>query len=147
LDFFLLPAARQLRLNWLEDLAGLRIGAGPRAGTGGAYLPMILKALDIKASFRFGAWESMTAQLKAGELDGIVFATGTPALTELIAAYPLDFIQPSTDQIAAIRKELPGLSPSTVPGGMYASLAHDYQTVGLFNFGVAHKDLPDDLVL
>jgi uncharacterized protein len=145
---FQFVAAKRLRLNWMEDLAGLRIGAGPRAGTGGAYLPMILKALDVKPSLRFGAWESMTAQLKTGELDGIVFATGfpTPALTELIAAYPLDFIRPSTDQIAAIRKELPELSPSTVPAGTYDSLARDYQTIGLFNFAVAHKDLPDDLV-
>jgi uncharacterized protein len=145
---FQFVAAKRLRINWLEDLGGLRIGAGPRAGTGGAYLPMILKTLDIKASLRFGAWESMTAQLKSGELDGIVFVAGfpTPALTELIEAQPLDFIQPSADQIAAVRKEIPELSPSTVPAGTYASFAHDYQTVGLFNFAVAHKDLPDELV-
>jgi uncharacterized protein len=145
---FQFVAAKHLRINWLDDLAGLRIGGGPRAGTGGTYLPMILKALDIKASLRFGAWESMTAQLKSGDLDGIAFVTGfpTPALSELIAMQPLDFIQPSADQIAAVRKELPELSASTVPAGTYASLARDYQTVGLFNFAVAHKDLPDDLV-
>jgi len=145
---FQFVAAKRLRLNWLDDLAGLRIGAGPRAGTGGTYLPMILKALDIKASLRFGAMESMTAQLKSGELDGIVFGTGfpTPALTELATTYPVDFIRPSPDQLVTIRKELPELSPSTVPGGTYASLAQDYQTIGLFNFAVAHKDLPDDLV-
>jgi TRAP transporter TAXI family solute receptor len=145
---FQFVAAKHLRINWLEDLAGLRIGAGPRAGTGGTYIPTVFKALDIKASLRFGAWESMTSQLKTGELDGIVFAAGfpTPALTELIAAGSLDFIQPSTDQIAVIRKELPEMSPSTVPAGTYDSLARDYQTVGLYNFAVAHKDLPNDLV-
>jgi TRAP transporter TAXI family solute receptor len=145
---FQFVAAKRLRLNWLDDLGGLRVGAGPRAGTGGSYLPTILKALDVKASLRFGAWESMTAQLKSDELDGIVFVGGfpTPALTELIASYPVDFIQPSADQIAAVRKELPELSQSTVPAGTYASLARDYQTLGLFNFAVAHKDLPDDLV-
>jgi TRAP transporter TAXI family solute receptor len=145
---FQFVAAKRLRLNWLDDLGGLRVGAGPRAGTAGTYLPMILKALDIKASLHFGAMESMTAQLKSGDLHATVFGTGfpNPALTELIATYPLDFIQSSPDQIATIRKELPELSPSTVPAGTYASLAHDYQTVGLFNFAVAHKDLPDDLV-
>src|SRR5437588_502504 len=75
---FQFVAAKRLGLHWLEDLAGLRIGAGPRAGTGGAYVPMILKALDVKASLRFGAWESMTAQLKSGELDGIAFTAGFP---------------------------------------------------------------------
>jgi uncharacterized protein len=145
---FQFVTAKRLRINWLDDLAGLRIGAGPRAGTGGTYLPMMFKALDIKANFRFGAWESMTSQLKSGELDAIVFAAGfpTPALTELIAAEPLDFVQPSADQIAIIRKELPEITPSTVPAGAYTSLARDYQTVGLYNFAVAHKDLPNDLV-
>src|SRR5258707_2105591 len=145
---FQFVAAKRLHLNWLEDLTRLSLGAGPRAGTGGTYLPRLFKALDIKASVRFGAWESMTSQLKSGELDGIVFVTGfpTPALTELIAAQPLDFVQPSADQIAVIRKEMPEITPSTVPAGTYSSLARDYQTIGLYNFAVAHKDLADDLV-
>jgi TRAP transporter TAXI family solute receptor len=145
---FQFVTTKRLRINWLEDLAGLRIGAGPRAGTGGTYLTPLFKTLDIKASLRFGAWESLASQLKSGELDAIVFAAGfpTPALTELIAAEPLDFVQPSAEQIAAIRKELPEMSPSTVPAGTYPSLARDYQTVGLYNFAVAHKDMPNDLV-
>jgi len=145
---FQFVGAKRLRLNWLEDVAGLRIGAGPRAGTGGTYLPILLKTLDIKANLRFGAWESMASQLKSGELDAIVVTAGfpTPALTELIAADLVDFVQPSADQIALIRKELPEITPSTVPAGTYPSLARDYQTIGLYNFAVAHKDLPNDLV-
>jgi uncharacterized protein len=145
---FQFVAAKRLRINWLEDMAGLRIGVGPRAGTGGTYLPMVFKTLDIKANLRFGAWESMASQLKSGELDAIVFVAGfpTPALTELIAAESLDFVQPSADQVAAIRKEMPEITPSTVPAGTYSSLTRDYQTMGLYNFAVAHKDLPDDLV-
>jgi TRAP transporter TAXI family solute receptor len=145
---FQFVAAKRLRINWLEDMAGLRIGVGPRAGTGGTYLPMVFKTLDIKANLRFGAWESMASQLKSGELDAIVFVAGfpTPALTELIAAGSLDFVQPSADQVAAIRKEMPEITPSTVPAGTYSSLTRDYQTMGLYNFAVAHKDLPDDLV-
>jgi TRAP transporter TAXI family solute receptor len=90
----------------------------------------------------------MTSQLKSGELDGIVFAAGfpTPALTELIAAEAVDFVQPSAEQIALIRKEMPEITPSTVPAGTYSSLVRDYQTIGLYNFAVAHKDLPNDLV-
>jgi uncharacterized protein len=145
---FQFVAAKRLRLHWLEDLAGLQIGAGPRAGTAGTYLPMIFRALDIKANVRFGAWESMTSQLKSGDLGGIVFGTGlpTPALTQLIAVEPVDFVPPSADQIALIRKALPEISRSTVPAQTYPTQERDYATIGLFNFAVAHKDLPDDLV-
>src|SRR6266849_4807959 len=59
---FQFVAAKRLHLHWLDDLTGLQIGAGPRAGTAGTYLPTIFKALDIKGNLRFGAWESMTSQ-------------------------------------------------------------------------------------
>jgi TRAP transporter TAXI family solute receptor len=145
---FQFVAAKRLHLHWLEDLTGLHVGAGPRAGTAGTYLPMIFRALDIKADVRFGAWESMTSQLKSGDLGGIVFGTGlpTPALTQLIAAEPLDFVAASADQIALIRKALPEISRSTVPAQTYPTQERDYATIGLYNFAVAHKDLPDDLV-
>jgi uncharacterized protein len=145
---FQFVAAKRLHLHWLEDLAGLQIGAGPRAGTAGTYLPMIFRALDIKANVRFGAWESMTSQLKSGDLEGIVFATGlpSPALTELSATELVDFVPPSADQIASIRKALPEISRSTVPAQTYPTHERDYLTIGLYNFAVAHKDLPDDLV-
>ena len=141
---FQFVAAKRLHLNWLEDLAGLQVGAGPRAGTAGTYLPTIFKALDIKGNLRFGAWESMTSQLKSGDLDGIVFAAGfpIPALAQLIAAEPVDFVPPSADQIALIRKALPEISRSTVPAQTYPNQERDYATIGLFNFAVAHKDLP-----
>jgi TRAP transporter TAXI family solute receptor len=145
---FQFVAAKRLHVNWLDDLAGLRIGAGPRAGTAGDYVPRMFRALDIKANLRFGAWESMTSQLRSGDLDAIVFATGfpTPALTELIAAEPVDFVRPSADQIASIRKALPELSRSTVPAQTYPTQERDYPTVGLYNFAVVHKDLLDDFV-
>ena len=41
---------------------------------------------------------------------------------------------------------MPELSASTLPRGSYPSLTEDYPTVGLFNFVVAHKDLPEELV-
>jgi len=145
---FQFTAAKRLRLSWLDDLAGLRIGAGPRAGTGGSYVPLIFKALDIKANIRYGAWDSVASQLTTGDLDAAAFVGGIPfpALAELSATQALDFIEPSAEHIAVIRKELPEMSPSKVQAGTYPSLVRDYQTIGLFNFAVAHKDLPDDLV-
>jgi TRAP transporter TAXI family solute receptor len=145
---FQFVAAKRLRVHWLDDLAGLRIGAGPRAGTGGSYLPLILKALDIKAIVRYGAMDSMASQIMTDDLDGAVFATGfpSPALAKLATDHPMDFIRPTAEQSAAIRKALPEVSPSTVPAGAYSSLDRDYETFGLYNFAVVHKDMADDLV-
>ena len=56
------------------------------------------------------------------------------------------FVPLSPEQIATLRQSLPELSLSTIPAGSYPSMTEDYHTVGLFNFAIAHKDLPDDLV-
>ena len=49
-------------------------------------------------------------------------------------------------EIATLRLTMPELSASVVAAGSYPTLRRRYDTVGLFNFAVAHKDLPDDLV-
>ncbi len=45
-----------------------------------------------------------------------------------------------------MRQVLPELTPSTIPAGVYPSLRKNYSSVGLYNFAVANKDLPDSLV-
>jgi TRAP transporter TAXI family solute receptor len=70
----------------------------------------------------------------------------TPAIAELAGAEPVEFIAPSDDEIATIRKAMPEFGVAVVPAGTYPSLQADYKTMGMFVFGVASKDLPDDLV-
>jgi uncharacterized protein len=67
-------------------------------------------------------------------------------LTTLIATHPVDFVRPSSDQIAIIRQRLPEISQSLVPAQTYPTQERDYLTIGLYNFAVVHKDLPDDFV-
>src|SRR5262249_62132623 len=52
----------------------------------------------------------------------------------------------AASQVVALRLALPELGASVVPAGSYPSLTRHYQTVGLYNFVVAHRTLPDDLV-
>jgi TRAP-type uncharacterized transport system substrate-binding protein len=48
-------------------------------------------------------------------------------------------------QILDLRLAMPELGASTVGAGAYPSLGKNYETIGLFNFAVAHRDLPVDL--
>jgi hypothetical protein len=52
---FQFAVLKRLAIKSLDDLAGLRIGVGPRAGTGGTYVPEIFKLLGIAVDLRFGA--------------------------------------------------------------------------------------------
>jgi TRAP transporter TAXI family solute receptor len=145
---FQFAALRRRGIKSLDQFGGLRIGVGPRAGTGGTYLPEIFKALAIPASIGYGSWDDMKTQAIAGEIGAIVFVGGVPfpALSQLNAVHAVDFIRPSVEQVATIRKEFPEFSPSLLQKGVYPSLLADYATVGLYNFAIAHKDLPTDLV-
>jgi uncharacterized protein len=145
---FQFAVLKRSAIKSLDDFAGLRIGVGPRAGTGGTYVPEIFKMLGVAADIRFGAVEQMTAQMADGKLDGVVIATGfpIPALAELDVKQAIDFVQPSSEQSSMIRNKMPEFSPSLIPAGTYRSRAQDYHTIGLYNFAVAHKELPEDLI-
>jgi len=143
---FQFAAPQRLGIKSLKELAGLRVGTGPRAGTSGTYAPEIFNALGIPAQIRSGALAQQTMLAVNGELDAVAFASGFPIPALLAAAHAMEFLQPSAEEVDIIRKQFPELSTSVVPAGTYPFLAADYHTVGLFNFAVAHQDLPDDLV-
>jgi TRAP transporter TAXI family solute receptor len=139
---------RESPVQSLADLAGKRIGAGPRGGTAGNYVPRFLETLEIEASLSYGTWEALTAQLEQGELDVLAVAAGVPfpAVTGLEADHEIRYIPVNEDQILTLRLAMPELNQSVIPAGTYPSLMKGYPTVGLYNFAVAHKDLPGDLV-
>jgi TRAP transporter TAXI family solute receptor len=143
--------AAVLRRSGITTVAQLdkkRFGIGPRAGTGGTYIPLILKVLGISADSTYGAFADMVTELFAGRHDAFVTLTGAPmpAIQEAEAKEPVTFISLSPEQIDAIRKAMPEFSPSTIAAGTYRSLDKDYITFGVYNFAVGRPDLPDDLV-
>src|SRR5205814_4859022 len=77
---------------------------------------------------------------------GYALGVPFPVLVKLEKEIQLESVAFTADEIATLHKAIPELSASVIPAGTYASLKSDYQTVGMYNFAVAHKDLPDDLV-
>jgi uncharacterized protein len=132
----------------LAQLDKKRIGVGSRAGTGGTYMPAMLKVLGISAEINYGSFDNMATELLAGRIDAVLTLLGTPvpAVQDVEAKEPVTFLDLSPQQIEAIRKVLPEFSPSKIAAGTYRSLEKDYVTVGVYNFAVGRADLPDDLV-
>lgn len=141
-------ALKDAGIRSVTGMAGKRIGVGPRAGTAGTYIPMFLKTLKIDAALTYGTWEELAAELSKGKLDVLAVASGVPfpAVAELEAKKKIAFVEPSREEILALRLAMPELTPSTIPAGVYPSLEKGYASVGLYNFAVARKDLPDDLI-
>jgi len=140
-----------LQRSGITTLAALdkkRIGVGPKAGTGGTYVPAILKVLGISADIRNGSLEDAATDLSVADIDAFITTVGAPAsaFQSIVAKAPVTFISPSSEQIEAVSKAMPEFSPSKIAAGTYRQLDKDYPTVGMYNFGIGRADLPDDLV-
>ncbi len=132
----------------IGDMSGKRVGIGPRGGTSAAYFPEFFNTLKIPANFVYGEWEELTAQMRQRQIDVLAVAAGVPfpAFIELEAKDKVRYIALTANEVAALRLAMPELTPSLIPAGSYPSLLRQYQTLGLYNFAVAHAGLPDSLV-
>jgi uncharacterized protein len=132
----------------VKDLNGKRAGVGPRAGTCGTYFPMMFETLGIKATIRNGQASDMAANLQDGLIDAFPFCAGIPiaAFSELETTNKVTFFTFTDQEIAALKKAMPELSDAVIPKGTYKQLTTDHRTVGVYNFAIAHKDVPEDLV-
>jgi TRAP transporter TAXI family solute receptor len=144
---FQFVALHRSGISKLAMLDKLDVGAGPRAGTGGTYVPQILKALGLSAQLGYGSYDDMVKKLVSGDYNALVLVGGAPfpAAEELEAKEPLNFLSPSVEEIELIRKAIPELTPSIIAAGTYSSLDKDYPTIGVYNFMIGRSDLPENL--
>jgi uncharacterized protein len=132
----------------IAEMAGKRVGVGPRGGTSAAYFPEFFNTLKVPVNLVFGEWAELAAQVHQRTLDVLAVGAGVPfpSFVELESKDKIRYIAFAPEQIATLRLAMPELTPSRIPAGTYPSLLRHYQTLGLYNFAVAHADLPDDLV-
>ena len=132
----------------VAQMSGRRVGVGPHGGTAATYFPQSFNVLKVPVTFTYGEWADLATQMHQGALDVLAVAAGVPfpSFMELEARSQVRYLSFDADQIAALRLAMPELTPSRIPAGTYPSLLRHYQTLGLYNFAVAHADLPDDLV-
>ena len=135
-------------IRTVAEMAGKRVGVGPRGGTSAAYFPELFRVLGVQADFAYGEWADLATQVHERKLDVLAVGAGVPfpSFIELEAKNRVRYIALTPAEIAAARLAMPELAPSRIPAGTYPSLLRHYETLGLYNFAVAHEQLPDDLV-
>jgi TRAP transporter TAXI family solute receptor len=145
---FILPVLRRSGITTLQQLDHKPVGVGPRAGTGGEYIPSVMQLLGVAPEIKYGTVDDEANELLTGRYTASATMTGSPvpALTRAESKEPLTFIALSPEQIDVVLKKFPELSASTISAKAYKSLEKDYATFGVYNFAIGRADLPDDLV-
>jgi TRAP transporter TAXI family solute receptor len=138
-------ALKKSGITGFRQLEGRTVGTGPKAGTAGTYFPLIFETLGMKVSVRNGQSADVGNQLNDGLIDAFCFGAGipVPVFTQLDAEQQVNFFTWAPEEIAAIRRRMPEFTESTIPKATYKQQAADQKTIGLFNFAIAHKDMPE----
>jgi uncharacterized protein len=141
-------ALRRSGIASVAQLAGKRVGVGPRAGTPGTYFPLMFQELGLQGvTIANGQAADMASQLADGLIDCFAFAAGLPfpAYAELEATNEVTFFSFAPEEIERLKAALPELSDALIPAGTYKGVAADQPTLGVFNFAICRRDLPEDL--
>jgi TRAP transporter TAXI family solute receptor len=141
-------ALEESGIGSIAGMGGKRIGIGPLGGTAATYVPSFLSALGVTSpQLADGTWADLAQRLEGGGLDVLAVAAGVPfpAVAQLEPRRKVAYVPLTAEQVLTLRLAWPELTPSVIPPGTYASLNRPYPTVGVFNFAVAHKDLPGTL--
>ncbi|HEY7232341.1 MAG TPA: TAXI family TRAP transporter solute-binding subunit [Pseudolabrys sp.] len=141
-------ALRRSGLSRFVDLDGKRVGVGPKAGAGALYAPEVLKALGVSAQYISGSWDANVADILAGNCAALAGFAGVPlpAIQQLEAKEPVNFLDLSADEIGQVRKAIPEITPSKIPAGIYKGLTVDQNTIGIFIFVIGRADLSEDFI-
>jgi uncharacterized protein len=144
---FQVIALRSSGINSVSDLNGKRVSVGPAGGTPGTYWPQFMEAVGVSATVSNAGASDAAGQLQDGLIDAFAFAAGVPisAFAELAASQDVVMFGFSEDELPKVLEAFPAMAPLTIPAGTYAGHDYDQPTVALWNFAIAHADMPDSL--
>ncbi|MCB1991995.1 MAG: TAXI family TRAP transporter solute-binding subunit [Geminicoccaceae bacterium] len=144
---FQIIALESSGIQSVADLDGKTVGNGPRGGTCGTYFPQYFDALGVETNDQFGGASDLAGQVKDGLIDAFAFCAGLPiaAFSELEAQNPVNIFAFTPEEQATLVEQFP-VSAFEIPADTYTSQHEPQHSVAMWNFGIAHKDLPQSFV-
>lgn len=144
---FQVIALKSSGITSVSDLGGKRVSVGPAGGTPGTYWPLFMQALGVEANVSNAGAADAAGQLADGLIDAFAFAAGVPisAFAELAASQDVVMFGFTEEELGKVLEAYPAMAPLTIPAGTYAGHDYDQNTVALWNFAIAHQDMPESL--
>lgn len=144
---FQVVALQSSGINDVADLDGRRVSVGPAGGTSATYWPRFFEIVGVAPQVSYAGASDATGQVKDGLIDAFAFSAGLPisAFAQIAAENPVNIFSFTEEQQATILAERPELAAFEIPGGTYQGFPDAQQTVALWNFAVAHAEMPESL--
>ncbi len=144
---FQVVALKTSGIESVADLGGKRVSVGPAGGTAATYWPRFFESVGVSPDISYSGANDAVSQVKDGLIDAFAFAAGVPisAFAQIAAENEVNIFGFSDAERADILAKMPELAAFTVPGGLYKDFPEPSETVALWNFAIAHADMPDSL--
>jgi len=145
---FQVVALKRSGISRLADLKGKRVGVGPTGGTCAGYWPRFFAALGVdNVQVSYANANELAMHLTHGFIDAFAFCAGVPirAFQQIAQRHEVNLFAFDERQQALLVEKF-GVEPIAIPAGAYKEQDAPQASVAFWNFGIAHKDLPDDLV-
>ncbi|GGA60838.1 TAXI family TRAP transporter solute-binding subunit [Pelagibacterium lentulum] len=131
----------------VADLDGKRVSVGPAGGTSATYWPRFFETLGVSPDVSYSGANDAVSQVKDGLIDVFAFSAGLPiaAFAQIAAENDVNIFAFSEEERGAILQARPELAAFDVPAGTYQDVIEVQATVALWNFAIAHADMPESL--
>ena len=133
-----------------QDLDGLHWNPGPIGGGSTQTTIDALETLGVSPDYYEATLGDAVSAYSGRQIDGFSYrgagVSATGAVLEASSSRPVNLIDFSDDDIAAMQENDPDLAPITIPGGTYSDVPEDTQTFGYWGVIVgASPDIPDEV--
>ncbi len=142
---FHLIALRGSGVSSIAQLAGKRVGVGPKGGPGESFFVGLLAEVGVQATLVNGDPADHGKQLLNRDIEAIWIGAGTPVPVLKTIADQTDAVVfgLTPTEVAAFRKRFPYAAPNAIAAQTYRGQLTPVQTVAIWNFVVGRADLPE----
>ncbi|MDT8854707.1 TAXI family TRAP transporter solute-binding subunit [Paracoccaceae bacterium Fryx2] len=144
---FQVVALQSAGIASVADLDGKRVSVGPAGGTAATYWPRFFEVAGVSPQVSYSGASDAVGQVQDGLIDAFAFAAGVPisAFAQIAAEADVNIFSFTDEERTKILEQMPELAAFDVPGGLYQGFPDPQGTVALWNFAVAHADMPETL--
>jgi len=148
-SYFEMVTLNKYPIKNIRDLEGKRVHVSLPGATPNIVMLICLEVLNIKPKVEIPLQSGNAKDLlKDGKLDVWIATYGLPSsmIMDLQSTTDIRLVDILPEDIKAVNAKYPFCVPSKIPAGMYENQPNGINTFVFWNFAIADKDLPDELV-
>ena len=136
-------------LKTIHDIDGKHVASSSAGSSSFLAARAIIETLGLKPAKVSGMPASQQLNtLRDGQTQASFSVMGVPApvIMEMEASNEINLLTMTQEDFSKLLKAYPYWTQGVIPKGTYKAAKEDIHVISLWNFAVAHKDLPEDLV-